>query len=472
MKRLLVVIALALPLSGQSRLASDFEIAQMEKQLATSRGFEAQLSARLNLGDARAARSERTLARAEFEKALDLAGRERLDARRESSLTRYANATQYAALALAKLGRETEAFALLEEAARYASDDAETWSLYASAMRTLGHPRKAVSAGRNAVAIAMRKPNKLDQALYQHALATALLDDGQSQEAEQLLVTVVRSLRSEEFAALRREVARQESFEIYSSARGDVAAYVSLLNRAQLRLAALYEDRGEVDRARREYERVLEGRNDDVTALVALARLATAGQERERRYAEAFEANPFSMPLVREYQRYLATTPGMPAAREGDGLGPRLQNALIQLARNEARAARNTLDELLTQFPANETLRTLRREAEGASVVTLPSASPAAAELRILLDSWERLTPEQRVQLDGTTYASIVRFHGDVFETGTIDDVPFRFTEPVIFDGTFDITTPLRLRYRILGVTRSGEADALLLEPLQLEVPR
>src|SRR5688572_14514077 len=154
MRRVLVIVILALPMLGQQpRLASDFEIAQMEKQLATAHGFEAQLSARLNLGDARSTRNERSLAREEYAKALQLATRERLEARRESSMTRYAIATSYAALAQGKLGRDAEAFGLLEESIRYTSDDPETWNLYASAMRSLGHPRKAVAAARNAVAI-------------------------------------------------------------------------------------------------------------------------------------------------------------------------------------------------------------------------------------------------------------------------------------------------------------------------------
>ncbi len=133
---------------AQSRIASDFEIAQMEQQLTRSRDFQAQLSGRLNLGDLRAARSEQSLARIEYQNALDLAERERTAARRDSALTRYATATAYAALAQAKLAHDAAAFALLEEATRYAGDDAETWNLYASAMRTLGHPRKAVSAAR------------------------------------------------------------------------------------------------------------------------------------------------------------------------------------------------------------------------------------------------------------------------------------------------------------------------------------
>ncbi|HKR65581.1 MAG TPA: hypothetical protein VJZ00_17760 [Thermoanaerobaculia bacterium] len=464
MKRLLMIVALALPIAAQSRLASDFEIAQMEKQLATSKSFEAQLSGRLNLGDARASRNELSLARAEYATALTLAEHERLDARADSSLGRYANATGYAALAQAKLGREAESFALLEETLRYASDDPETWSVYASAMRTLGHPKKSVSAGRAAVALA-KKP--LDVAVYQHALATALLDANEDAEAERLLVRVVDALRSPEFESLRRDVARQESFEVYSSARGDVAAYVSLLNRAQLRLAALYEKHGDAARARTQYERVLEGRSDDVIALAGLARLAKSDEERERAYAEAFEANPFSMTLVREYQRGKHPRP----SSEETSTGARVRLALAQLAHGENRAARETLDALLAQFPANETLRTLRREAEGARAV-LPSASPTTSELRAVLNAFEQLTPEQRTELDRATYTSVAQFEGDGFERGTIDGVPFRFTEPVTFEGNFDLHAPLRLTYRILGVTRAGDADALLLEPLRVEAAR
>lgn len=465
MKRLVLTLVLTLPLAAQSRLASDFEIAQMEKQLARSRGFEAQLSGRLNLGDVRASRSELTLARVEYHTALELAERERLDARRDSSLSRYANATSYAALAQAKLGREAAAFELLEEAARYASDDAETWNLYASAMRILGVPRKAIAAARNSVAIAATKEDALDLAVYEHALATALIEAGETGEAERLLAKLVATLRSDAFASLQREVARSEAFEVYDSARGDVAAYVSLLNRAQLRLGALLEKRGDVTQARMQYERVLAGRSDDVTALAALARLARSDEERERRYIDAFEANPFSMALVRAYQQHLRAHPAT------GGTGVRL--ALQQLSRGETRAARATLDALLQKFPANDTLRTLRREAEGAAQVGLPSPDPTAAELRALLDAFERLTPEQRVALDAASYVSTVQFTGDGFEAGTIDGgVPFRFGAPVQFQGTFDIKAPLRLTYRILGVTRSGELDALLLEPVQVEVPR
>ena len=462
MKRFLMALAIALPLAAQQRLATDFEIAQMEKQLAQGGGFEAQLSGRLNLGDARAARNERSLARAEYAKALELATRERVDARRDSSMNRYANATSYAALVQAKLGRDADAFALLEESVRYTSDDPETWNLYASAMRILRMPRKSVAAARNAVALA-KEP--LDLAIYQHALATALIESGQTDEAERLLVSVTDTLRSQKFAPLARDVARQEAFEVYSSARGDVAAYVSLLNRAQLRLASLYENRGDDERARVQYERVLEGRSDDVTALAALARLAKSDAERERRYAEAFEANPFAMTLVRQYEQFAKNAKTNPSTD--------MQRAIVHLARGERREAREILDALLVKFPANETLRTLRREAEASAQATLPSTNPTATELRALIDSFDSLSPEQRTALDRTTFTSDVVFDGQpgtTFASGVIDGVPFRFSEPIIFAGTFDVHA--RLTYRILGITRSNDADALLLEPVKLEAGR
>jgi len=463
-----VTALLAVPaFAQQARIASDFEIAQMERQLARSQSFEAQLSGRLNLGDVRASRSELSLARAEYEKAYELAARERLDARRDSSLSRYATATSYAGLAQAKLGRKARAFELLEESARYASDDPESWNVYASAMRTLGHPRKAASAARNAVALA-KKP--LDVAIYQHALATALIESGELDEAERLLIAITDSLRSPKFESLQGEVARGESFEIYSSARGDVAAYVSLLNRAQLRLAGLYEQRGDATRARTQYRRVLDARSDDASALAGLARLAASDAERERLYAEAFEANPFSMTLVREYRRHVI--PGDPALTGPSlTLGMTVRKAVIQLARGDHRAARETLDALLAKFPENETLKTLRAEAEQTRPAALPSPVPTTSELRALIDSFERLTPEQRVALDQATFTSAATFASaqvanqqTVLESGTIAGVPFRFSEPMAFNGVFGVSA--RLTYRILGITRAGDTDALLLEPL------
>lgn len=435
MTRLVLIAFLFAAPAFAQRLASDFEIAQMEKQLARSRDFLAQLSGRLNLGDVRAARNERSLARAEYAKALDLAERERLDARRESAITRYATATSYAALAQAKLGRDAEAFALAEEALRYSSHSAKTWNLYASAMTALGNARKAVSAARNAVAIAERSPeDPLDLAIYRYALASAL---GDSEESERLLVKVTNALRSSAFDDLRKEVARSESFEIYSTARGEAAAYLSLLNRSQLRLGALYERRGDKARAREQFERVLEMRSDDATALAALGR-----------WEEAFEANPFSMTLIREYRRNLPE-----GTIDASTTGGKVRLALAQIARGENRAARETLDALIAKFPANETLLALRRETERRAFA-MPSANPTAAELRALIDAFDELTPDQRAQLDAMTFTSVVTKVG---ERWVIDGVPVLLPQLMSFTGV-----SVRLTYRIHGPS----GDGLLIEPV------
>ena len=133
---------------AQTRIASDFEIQQMERQIAQSRDFVSQLSGHLNLGDLRLTRNETAAARNEYAKALEIALNERVAARRTSDLTRYATATSYAALAHAKLGDAADAFALSEEAMRYSSDSAKSWNLYASTMSQLHIPAKAASVTR------------------------------------------------------------------------------------------------------------------------------------------------------------------------------------------------------------------------------------------------------------------------------------------------------------------------------------
>ena len=209
-----MIAILAFSIWAQTRIASDFEIRQMEEQIEKSHDFFSQLSGHLNLGDLRMTRNENAIARIEYAKALEEANIERLNARRASELTRYATATSYAALAQAKLGNAAEAFALSEEAIRYTSDSAKSWNLYASAMTELGKPAKAASAARNAVAIASRENDKLDLAIYKYSLASSILDLHQTEEAEKLLLDVVTSLRSPTFNALRRDVERTETFEI------------------------------------------------------------------------------------------------------------------------------------------------------------------------------------------------------------------------------------------------------------------
>ncbi|HEV7919208.1 MAG TPA: hypothetical protein VGR02_00310 [Thermoanaerobaculia bacterium] len=432
----------------------------MERQAAGQRDFLAQLSAHLNLGDLRLTRNEAALARAEYARAVDIAMKGRLEARRDSDYTRYASATAYAGLAQAKLGDKAQAFALLEEALRYASDDAKSWNLYATAMSLLRQPKKAVSAARNAVAIG---GEPLDLAVYRYSLASALIEAGERAEAEQLLARIVADLRSPSFDPLRRSLAKKEQFEIYSTARGDEAAYLSLLNRSQLRLAALYEARGNVAKARATYEGVLEARSDDATALAALARL-TKGDERDRYFAEAFDANPFSLALIEEYRR----TPH--AAPTGTSTGARMRMAIDQMTRREHIAARETLNALAAKFPENETLRSLlaanEHDMEG---------EIATNELRGLLLTWNSIAPENRAALDQRTFTYPATFDSalpgqpgqTVFESGTVDEVPFRFSEPTAFNGQFGTTA--RLTFHILGVTKQHGADALLLEPLRLE---
>ena len=436
MKALLVFLLLA-----QTRIASDFEIAQMKQQIARSHDFISQLSGHLNLGDLYLTRSETATARAEYTTALGIAANERIEARKSSDMTRYATATAYAALADAKLGNASAAFDEAEEAIRYTSGSAKSWNLYASAMSLLNRPAKALSAARNAVAIASREPDKLDLAVDQYSLASALIETGQPEEAEHLLRTVTTSLRSVDFEPLRRNIARSESFEVYSSARGDEQAYLALLNRAGLRLARLLETKGDEAGARAEYERVLETRTDDPTALAALAR------DSPKYFDAAFGANPFSMTLIRQYRKYLDETHGEPAA------ATEMQKALIEMHRGEMRAARTTIDALLQKFPSNETLKTLRQETEAMAGVPAfltrgeANVTPTPAELRQLLSllQSDKLTPDQRAALDRMTFTAAITAAG----------VPFRLSE----------SRPASA-YRILGATEVNGADALLLEPV------
>src|SRR5438270_12904597 len=404
MKRLLIVMAFAaVPGFAQTtRIASDFEIAQMQQQLARSHDFVSQLSGHFNLGDARLARSESALARREYTLAYEIASNERLDARRASNLARYATATSYAAVGKAQGGEDAIAFTLYEDAQGYKSGEAKTWNLYASTMSLLRKPAKAASASRNAVALARRDlaqspdlGNRIDLAIYQYALASALMEMQKPSEAEPLLVEVTSSLRSPAFDSVRTQIARNESFETYSSARGEAESYISLLNRSQLRLASLYESRGDAARARQQYENVLAARSDDPTALAAVARLSQSGEN----FAAAFDANPFSLPLVRDYQHYLISHRDEAG---GDSAGARMRRVLIAMNRGELHAAKTALDQLEKQYPDNDTLRTLRAELDTPNQspaflhAGVTTAIPSASDLRslILLFNDILITPE------------------------------------------------------------------------------
>lgn len=470
MKQLLIAaclcVAPAILPAQETRIASDFEIAQMERQAKTAKDFTSQLSAHLNLGDLHLTRNETAAARGEYRKALDIAGSERTARRKSGDIATYVTATIYASLAQADLGNERAAFDLAEEATRYAADSPNIWNLYANSMAVLAFRDKAAGAARNAVAIAERIPSPpLDLAIYRFTLARNVGPD----EAIPLLERIVASLKSKDFDRVRRQVARNESFEIYSTVSGDPAAYVSLLNRSQLRLAKLYEERGDTARARKTYGDVLTARSDDPTALAGIARLSQSNEERARYFIDAFDANPFSMDTIRAYQQWLRS--GGTIHDDSTSVGAQVRRAVEQIARGE----KPSLDALMKEFPNNDTL--LHLESAGSKARDTPeflngsvtNVTPNAEELRTLMQL--ELTPEQRVALDRITFTSKVAFHAGppapagqtIFESGTIGDVPFKFSEPTAFAGTF--ATTARLTYRILGVS----GNALLLEPVKLE---
>ena len=148
---LAAILSVAVPLSAQERLTSDFEIAAMNRLLESSSDPFHRFSAHLNLGDLRLERGEMTAANSEYRKALQIAEVEMKKSRERSELRRYARAASYAGLASAKLGRGGTAMRLLDESLRYESDSSGGWNTYASAMTILGEHEKAVSAARNAV---------------------------------------------------------------------------------------------------------------------------------------------------------------------------------------------------------------------------------------------------------------------------------------------------------------------------------
>jgi tetratricopeptide (TPR) repeat protein len=460
MKRLALILALAPALVAQeTRIASDYEIRTMQAQAASAKDFATQVSAHLNLGDLRRTRNEMSLAEEEYETALMAAKKERNSAREAMNLSQYATATLFAGVAEANLGNKERAFELLEEGIRYSGDDARSWNVYGAGIGKLHLPRKAVSVSRNAVALEQRP---IDLAIDQYSLAIALDEAGETSEAAQLLESVIASLRSSKFDALRRDVAKQEAFETYSTVRGDVAAYLTILNRSQLQLANYYERQGDTPRARGVYQDVLKTRTDDPTALAALARLSRS----QETYSEAFDANPFSTDLIRDYREYVRRAQ---PHTEGTSSGAQMRRALEQMERGEDINARKTLEGLSEKFPRNDTIRKLFGEV-AASANGTAFLKDLRATLSLLAE--DRITPDQRAQLDRTLMMSTAIFDALPFYSGTIDGVPFRFSAPTTFKGNFEANTPLHLTYRILGATELNGASALLLEPTKVEVVR
>jgi hypothetical protein len=214
---------------------------------------------------------------------------------------------------------------------------------------------------------------------------------------------------------------------------------------------------------------VLAARSDDPTALAGIARLSQSNEERARSFIDAFDANPFSLETIRAYQQWLRS--GGAIHGDSTSAGAQVRHAVEQVTRGE----KPSLDALTKEFPNNDTLRYLQGAGWKAGATpgflsgSAKNVTPSAEELRAMMQL--ELTPEQRVALDRITFTSSVMFNAGppapagqtIFESGTIGDVAFKFSEPTAFAGTFSPTA--RLTYRILGVS----GNTLLLEPVKLE---
>ncbi len=509
--------------ASEGRATSDFEIAAMNRQLETSRDAFSRIAAHMNLGDLQAGRGNQTAARSHYETARTLAEEEMGSARKSSALRRYARAASWAGLSAAKLGRGGEAHRLLEEALRYDSDSTGSWNVYASAMTVLEKHTHSVAAARNAVTIASRSagdsvPDALDLNIYRYALASALSRTetaSAGSEAETLLGQIVLALSDRQFDSLRRKVARDEQFEIFSSTRTDSSAYLSLLNRTRLRLAKIYEESGRAEDARLQYRAVLADRIDDPAALAGMARLAS-GDEQHRYFAESFDASPFSLALVRQYESFLSEREVSPSTRRGNGAT--VQRAIEEASRNRHQNALDLLQTLEASHPDNSTLRYLiirshinsaefarareqleRRglpaEIAGELRKDLALAEKAASRvpsffnvartnepLRLSPDDLSllvarirtgTLTPEQLALVDTLHFVAPVAFEDvtsrdaetTTFQAGSLYDQRFRFSSPATFTGRFEAGTPHELEFQILGISETDGRETLLLQP-------
>ncbi|HEY0590831.1 MAG TPA: hypothetical protein VGF40_03615 [Thermoanaerobaculia bacterium] len=517
----IVGILLALPYPARAqRPTSDFEIATAEKNLAAADTYQDRVAAHLNLGDLRAERMEMDAAREHYRAAGAAARTAAADARRRSDLEGYALATAYRGVALAKLGSADEAFGALEESLRYEADSAAVWNHYASAMSVLDLPAKAAAAARNAVllqeeksALARTPEALLDLAIYRYALAAALIrGDRRSAEAASILSSITELLDSGRLEPIRRQIAREEGFEVFSFVRDDAAAWLSLYNRTLLRLGGLREAQGDEAGARAAFQRVLERRSDDPMALAALARLAGATAERERLFAESFAANPFSPQTILDYEAYAAG--GAPEPEERNGAAS-MQRAVWLIARGRAGEARPIVERLASGNPANAAVEYLEArialaaaDLPRADALALPqpfrsaiereraakSAQRAAAERmlpalagRAPIDAGRALLSELlplladresaavlRPRLDEASFASLAQMDPPassadgvtVFNSGSIDGIVFRFSVPTAFRGVF-AGERLRIHYRITG----ADGATLLIEPLGIGRP-
>lgn len=478
---------------GQMRIASDIEIREMEEAAQRAKAFDAKVSAHYNLGELRHERNESEAAQREYETTLKLAREERNAARRDKNIPRYALACSWSGVALAGLDRPSEAFAVLEEAVRYAADSPGVWNLYSSAMFRLGVPQKAIGAARMSVAAAERKMGvqpavrqTLELNVHRYALAQALLNvdgDAEDREAENILRQITQSLDSNAFEPLRKTLGTREEFQIVAAPTTESGMYLSIFNRAHMRLAWLYETGGSADKARAEYQAVVSRRSDEPAALAGLARVAADAQERDRYLVQSLDANPFALDVVEDYERHVQSGDASPAT--GGSVGARVRLAIQQIHDSDFRRARQTLEALLKAHPNNDVLQSLLLRAKATSsgrpwflaepLDLVPN--PTESDLRAVLGLFaaNTLTPADRATLDQEKFSSIVMFDasdGETLRSGTMNKVPFRFQNPTRFEGIDPKASTLRVTYRILGATTVDERDALLIEPLRAKVEK
>lgn len=513
----LLTLSVSSSFAQASRSGTDFELESLQKKLRTTRDALDLVSIHLNLGDVYTSRRESRLAAESYEMAQATAAQLRSRSRRESHLTLYATATAYEGLAFAKLGKTRESFDRFEEALRFLGDSPKIWNLYSGAMLLDGRPEKAKFLALSAVRLAAEEAAKtssprahLDLEIYRYALASAQAASNDTREAVDTLEAVSSKLDSRTFSPIRAAVEREEKFEIYSSVRGDADAFVSLFNRVHLRIGKLREERGEILLAREAYEKVLELRSDDRTALSALARLP-GENDRAASFARAFDADPSSLDLILAYRRHLASG-GRPSATSANR-GGEVRRVIEELALGRHRDADERSKALLTQRPADEGARFLRafvlietgsvsdarkisealpsqsRERkqlermlesvvapsldflEAASTSHVPSSDELLAVLRALRD--DEISAEQNRRLDVLSFRSQIvlpPIAADSTETeltsGVIEQVAFTFGRPIRFAGRFE--SQATLEYKIVGATVVDGRDALLLEPLTL----
>ena len=518
MKFLLISLLLAMPLAAQERISSDFEIATATRRLNAATSPLQRVAAHMNLGDLRASRLEINLSRGHYEAAVEAATEASVKARESSAFDSYAEAMAWTGFALAKLGRVEDSFLTMEEALRYHAAVPRAWNLYASTMTALEQFSKAESAARRAVALSKaqnpRTPEDLlDLHIYQYNLVSAILrNDPVSVEAENLLLELLDSLTGPRFEKIRRRVSETETFEVFSLVRADEDAFVSLRNRAGLRLARLYENRGNASAARAAYRRALEHRDDDPVALAGLARLSS-GEDRSRWFAESFAANPFSPALILDYEEEVAAEDREPQGEEIGTLVRRTiwllergrpRDAAEALAKGQAGWNSSALDYLEARIALAEgrldrasqirdrlqSVPELERRlfaafenviADRAAVTDLLTKNaggvieaPQAEMLRSLLAALNDISSITAIRplLDDVTFRSRTRFDepssitadATVLSSGTIQGVPFRFSVPTAFRGRI-AGGEHTMVYRVAGAA----GTTLIIEPSRID---